>query len=126
MKKLFVILVISFLMIGFTIAQEYRIVNLHWNSNPEGNIAGYNMYRGFESGGPYWQINQVLIPHTGAGTENYQDVYAEVGNTYYYVCRAINTLDVQSERSNEAWIFIEPMADPEIPSAPTGLTVVIE
>ena len=80
------------------------------------------MYRSENGGETFYQISDQLIPHIGAGTESFLDIDAEVGETYFYTCRAMNIYGLISDRSNIVSITIEATA----PAPPTGLTVVIE
>jgi fibronectin type 3 domain-containing protein len=72
-------------------------VQLEWDANPpEDEVAGYNMYRSSQSGFGYVRLNSVLISGT-----TYSDDTVEAGQTYYYVCTAVNTAELESGFSNE-------------------------
>ncbi len=88
-------------------------VQLAWNANTEGNLAGYDVHRSLTSGGPYAQLNAALIT-----TETYTDALAVNGTTYYYVVTAVDTSGGGSDVSNEA--SATPM-DMTPPAAPTAL-----
>lgn len=121
MKK-YMLIFITLLAMNFQVlSQDYRSVQLSWNSNQENDIAGYNVYRSEDGGVSFWQINHELIDHTGNGVETYIDQEAEIGATYFYTCRALNSSGLISERSNIVSITIEASK----PLPPTGLTVVI-
>jgi hypothetical protein len=61
-------------------------------------VAGYNVYRGGISGGPYSRINSSIIIDL-----NYIDENVLAGQTYYYVVTAIASDGVtESPYSNEA------------------------
>ena len=72
-------------------------VALNWTASASQNIAGYNIYRGNVSGGPYVKINTSLIAPT-----TYTDNNVEAGRTYYYVGTAVNTSSAESIYSNQA------------------------
>jgi hypothetical protein len=60
-------------------------------------VAGYNVYRGTISGGPYAKLNSSLI----ASTSN-TDTTIQGGRTYYYVVTAVDSSLVESAYSNQA------------------------
>jgi hypothetical protein len=69
-------------------------VNLSWNpGSPQ--VAGYNVYRSGQSGGPYSRINSELDPNTA-----YTDSSVAAGQTYYYATTAVNTEGQESTYSN--------------------------
>jgi hypothetical protein len=70
-------------------------VNLSWNPSTSG-AAGYNVYRGGTSGGPYTEINPMLDPST-----TYTDSTVLGGQTYYYVSTAVDSAGVESGFSNQ-------------------------
>ena len=72
-------------------------VVLNWSASTSASIAGYNVYRGSSSGGPYTKANSSLI----AGT-TFTDSVVAAGNTYYYVSTAVDTNNNESAYSNEA------------------------
>jgi len=59
-------------------------------------VAGYNVYRGTVSGGPYTKINSSLI--TGL---TYSDSTVVNGTEYYYVATAVDSSGDESVNSNE-------------------------
>lgn len=71
-------------------------VNLTWSSSSSG-LAGYNIYRGTMSGGPYAKVNSTLVP-----TAAYADTTVQSGTTYYYVTTAVDSTGAESMYSNEA------------------------
>ena len=85
-------------------------IDLTWT--PSAGAGGYNLYRGFSSGGPYSNIVSGLTStaHSDAGLAN--------GTTYYYVVTAENA-NGESAYSSEA--FATPSA-PAVPGPPTGVT----
>jgi hypothetical protein len=58
--------------------------DLTWKAGAK-NIAGYNLYRGTTSGGPYSQLNSSLL-----STNSYTDSNVADGTTYYYVATEVN------------------------------------
>jgi hypothetical protein len=72
-------------------------VSLSWDANSEIDLAGYNVYRGTTTGGPYSKINSSLV--IGAA---YVDGGLTNGTPYYYVVRAVDTSTNESGMSNEA------------------------
>jgi hypothetical protein len=69
-------------------------VSLSWS--PVSLAAGYNVYRGTQSGGPFSKINTAL----DAGT-NFIDSAVTAGQTYYYVISAVSTSGVESQYSKQ-------------------------
>jgi endonuclease I len=82
---------------GLTASGGNAVVNLNWNDNTEPDLAGYNVYRGTTSGGPYSKINGVLV-----APSVYADASVTNGTTYYYVVRAVDTSNNESGNSNQA------------------------
>lgn len=76
-------------------------VNLSWIPSTSPGVAGYNVYRGTVSGGPYTQVNPAIVPGT-----TYLDSGVQPASTYYYVTTSLNTSNEQSVYSNQAQVFI--------------------
>jgi fibronectin type 3 domain-containing protein len=73
-------------------------VVLQWHASSTPNVAGYNVYRGTTSGGPYTRLNPSLITSL-----NYTDENVQAGQTYYYVVTVVASDGVsESAYSNEA------------------------
>lgn len=70
-------------------------VALTWDASTQ--AAGYNVYRGSKSGGPYSKINSILNPAT-----SYTDSAVQSGQTYYYVTTAVDSQGAESSYSNQA------------------------
>ena len=71
-------------------------VSLDWADNTEGDLAGYNVYRGTTAGGSYAKVNISLVTssaYTDPGLTNW--------TTYYYVVRAVDTAAQESGNSSE-------------------------
>jgi hypothetical protein len=75
-------------------------VALSWNASTS-QVAGYNVYRGSTSGGPYTKINSGLDAST-----NYTDSSVQSGQTYYYVTTAVDSQGTESVYSNQAQAVI--------------------
>jgi hypothetical protein len=75
--------------------------SLTWTASTSPNIAGYNVYRSATSGGPYTQLNTVLVTPT-----SYADESVAAGQTYYYVVTAVDTSSNQSVYSNQAQAIV--------------------
>ena len=72
-------------------------VTLNWVASTSPNIAGYNVYRGTTSGGPYTLVNSTLVAAT-----TYLDATVQAGVKYYYVATAVDASNNESVQSNEA------------------------
>jgi len=81
---------------GTGAAPAQHNVGLTWTENSS-QVAGYNVYRGTKSGGPYSKINSALDPST-----SYTDTATQAGSTYYYVTTAVDSTGSESAYSNEA------------------------
>ena len=75
-------------------------VALSWNPSTS-SVSGYNVYRGTQSGGPYFKLTSSLL----AGT-SYTDASVQSSTTYYYVSTAVNSSNVESGYSNQATAVI--------------------
>jgi len=72
-------------------------ITICWTDNKETDIAGYNVYRSDEAGGPYdTKINGSLL--TGNTTT---DINLYGGEMYHYVVQAIDTGNLSSVNSDE-------------------------
>jgi len=71
-------------------------VTLNWNASASSGVAGYNVYRGSVSGGPYARMNSSAITIT-----SFNDNAVQPGQTYFYVVTSISLNDVESSFSNE-------------------------
>lgn len=71
-------------------------VDLTWKASTS-TIAGYNIYRSSESGGPYTRLNA----QSQAGLQ-FSDKTVNVGQTYYYVVTSVDANSTESNYSNEA------------------------
>jgi fibronectin type 3 domain-containing protein len=81
---------------GTGVAPVQHSVTLTWAASTS-SVAGYNVYRGTVTGGPYTKINSSLI--TG---HTYTDSTVVSGTEYYYVATAVDSSGNESVNSNEA------------------------
>ncbi len=81
---------------GLTATRGNQKINLNWDDNTEGDLDGYNVYRGTTSGN-YSKINGSLVE-----SSNYLDNGLTGGVTYYYVVNAVDLGTNESSYSNEA------------------------
>lgn len=72
-------------------------IDLNWNDGTDLDLAGYNVYRGTSSGGPYAKRNASLLT-----SSDYSDTGLSAGATYHYVVRAVDTSNNESGNSNQA------------------------
>ncbi len=85
---------------GTGTAPPQHSVDLTWTASTS-VVAGYNVYRGANHGGPYSKINSSLDPNTA-----YTDSAVQAGATYYYVATAVNSSGGESTYSNEVQAVI--------------------
>jgi len=84
---------------GVQPAQQH-MVSLSWSASTS-TVAGYNVYRGGQSGGPYSKINSTLQPAT-----SYTDGSVQSGQTYFYVATAVDNTSAESAFSGEVAVVI--------------------
>jgi hypothetical protein len=72
-------------------------VTLNWVASSSSNVAGYNVYRGSVSGGPFTKVNSALVTPT-----TYLDAAVQAGVVYYYVVTAVDSSSNESVQSNQA------------------------
>lgn len=85
------------------VSQEVDVhsVSLTWTASTSANVVGYYVLRGGASGGPYVQLNS-----TAAAGVTYTDTTVQGGQTYYYVCTAVDNNNDQSGYSNETQAIV--------------------
>ncbi len=71
-------------------------VTLDWDDNTETDLKGYNLYRSQTPGSGREKVNSELLSESV-----YEDAPLDNGITYYYVVKAVNTSDEESQASNE-------------------------
>jgi hypothetical protein len=82
---------------GTCLAGLPHSASLNWTASTSSDVAGYNVYRGTVSNGPYTKLTSALVVGTG-----YTDVTVQAGQTYYYVTTAVDSTNNESAYSNEA------------------------
>ena len=70
-------------------------VTLNWTPSTS-SYAGFNVYRGALSGGPYNKVNSALISAT-----SFADASVASGQTYYYVATEVDSTGAESVYSSE-------------------------
>ncbi|MGH9503945.1 MAG: choice-of-anchor D domain-containing protein [Terriglobales bacterium] len=75
-------------------------VTLSWHSS-SASVAGYNVYRGVNSKGPYTKITGSLHPKS-----TFTDASVVGGVTYYYMTTAVNKKGKESKYSNQVRVMI--------------------
>jgi fibronectin type 3 domain-containing protein len=75
-------------------------VDLSWTASTS-TVAGYNVYRGGVSGGPYSKINSSVD-----STTLFTDSTVLSGQTYYYVVTAVDNSGTESAYSNQVQAVI--------------------
>jgi hypothetical protein len=84
-----------------TPAPALHTVSVTWNASTTSGLAGYNVYRGTVSGGPYSRITST--PTTAL---QFTDSAATAGQTYFYVVTAVSGNGVESVTSNEMKVTV--------------------
>jgi hypothetical protein len=77
--------------------QTSRAVTLNWKASPSSGVAGYRVYRGSTTGGPYSRVTASTLPAL-----TYEDTNVVSGGNYYYVVTAVTTNGMESNFSSEA------------------------
>jgi Abnormal spindle-like microcephaly-assoc'd, ASPM-SPD-2-Hydin len=85
---------------GTGTAPPQHSVSLGWSASTS-TVAGYNVYRGSQSGGPYVAVNSGLDAST-----SYTDTSVQAGQIYYYVVTAVDGSGNESVYSNQAQAVI--------------------
>jgi hypothetical protein len=85
---------------GTGLAAPQHSVSLAWSASTS-TVAGYNVYRGTQSGGPY-----SMITTSPDASTNYTDSTVQAGQTYYYVVTAVDANGNESVDSNQALAVI--------------------
>ncbi len=82
-------------LVGAGSAAPQHSVNLSWTADSPA-VAGYNVYRAAQTGGPYTKVNSALMANA-----TYQDSTSSSGQTYFYVTTAVDASGAESGNSNE-------------------------
>lgn len=72
-------------------------IALNWDNNTETDLAGYNVYRALQTGGPYDPLNAELVP-----SSEYTDDTVDQNVSYFYVVTALDLSGNESAPSPEA------------------------
>ncbi|TET46611.1 M28 family peptidase, partial [candidate division TA06 bacterium] len=78
----------------------YLGMDLFWGPNSELDLAGYNVYRSTDPGGPYQSVNPALVADT-----TYCDSGLTAGLMHYYVITAVDTTELEGRYSEEVGAF---------------------
>jgi len=81
---------------GSGTAAPQHSVALSWNASTSSSVAGYNVYRGVKTGGPYTQIVSMN------GDNTFTDSSVQSGQTYFYVTTAVDSAGKESAYSNQS------------------------
>ncbi len=82
-------------------------VVLDWDDNTGSDIIGYNVYRSLESGKGYSKVNNEPV-----SASTFTDTDITNGQTYYYIVKAINSSQKESDGSNEEVVSLTTSIDP--------------
>lgn len=82
--------------LGSTCLVNPHSVALAWPASTSLNVAGYNVYRGTASGGPYTKLNSSPV-----ATLSYADATVQAGSNYYYVTTTVDSSGNESGYSTE-------------------------
>ena len=85
---------------GAGVAGATHAVALTWQAGSSGT-AGYNVYAGSTSGGPYSRLNTSTVT-----SASYVDAGVQSGQTYYFVVTSISSANQESPRSAEVKAII--------------------
>jgi len=85
---------------GMGAAVQQHSVDLEWSASSS-TVAGYNIYRGTKTGGPYSKLNSSLD-----GGLSYTDTSVQAGQTYFYTTTAVTSDGTESSHSNEVEAII--------------------
>ena len=81
---------------SITAEPGYGYVALSWTSSTLETTAGYNLYRGTQSGGPYTRLNSTILTNS-----TYIDTNVTNGTPYYYVLKLLTTDLYELEHGSE-------------------------
>jgi hypothetical protein len=81
---------------GTGVAASQHHANLSWTATTS-SVAGYNIYRGTQTGGPYSKLDTSLD-----ASISFSDSTVLAGQTYYYVVTGVNSQGTESAYSGEA------------------------
>ena len=90
-------------------------VMLQWEPNTEPDLAGYNVLRATQPGGPYTRANSAIVMATA-----FTDGQTVDGSTYYYVLTAVDVVGNESPHSPESDGCRVDMTAPTVWASPSG------
>ncbi len=90
-------------------------VMLEWQPNSEPDLAGYNVLRATQPGGPYTKANSGIVTATA-----FTDAQTVDGTTYYYVLTAVDRVGNESPYSPESDGIMVDMTAPTVWASPSG------
>ncbi len=93
-ERLSVLSSVPFPPTGLSATPTASQITVDWADSPEGDLAGYNIYRATNSAGPYVQLNGSLL-----GSSNYTDTAVIAEQFYYYKATAVDLSANQSAQS---------------------------
>lgn len=73
-----------------------HVVLLSWTASTSSGVAGYNVYRGTASGGPYTLLASL------SNVTSYTDTTVLSGQTYFYVVTALGAGNIESAYSTQS------------------------
>ncbi|UCG16781.1 MAG: hypothetical protein JSV19_01850 [Phycisphaerales bacterium] len=88
---------------GLVASADDMFISLDWDDNTDPDLAGYNVLRSTNSGGPYLKINDALLL-----TSDFTDTGLSNGVAYYYVATAVDTSNNESGASTETGATPQP------------------
>lgn len=94
--------------VSVTIASVSGTVSLFWPSNPEEDVAGYNVYRSEDPNldpKRWLRVNAALVPHPPT---SFRDSKVETGKRYYYQVTAVDRFQNESPRSEVISEIVNP------------------
>ncbi len=91
-------------------AQANGTIRVSWSAVTAGSAAGYNVYRGASSTGPFTKLTSAPVP--ARGPLEYIDRAVQPGGTFHYVMTAVDSAGNESPNS--------PHASATVPLPPPG------
>lgn len=85
---------------GTAVPSAQHSVALDWSASTSA-VAGYNVYRGSTTGGPYAKLNPEVDP-----VADFNDAGVAGGTTYYYVVTSVDNSNVESAYSNQVAVSV--------------------
>jgi Abnormal spindle-like microcephaly-assoc'd, ASPM-SPD-2-Hydin len=78
-------------LVGTGVTATPHSVALSWQPSSTSDVAGYNVYRGTQSSGPYSKINA-----SSDGSTSFSDESVQAGNSYYYEVTSVDSSGMES------------------------------